>query len=228
MTFKTFVQNIPMRAVTAFIAGSALAVTMAFYTAADAPACAISADKLNIIYIGVENPMSILTKGMNADNVVVSAQGGGVTLQHTDDYHYTATATTPGEARITVTGEGGFSQSFMFRVKRIPDPEIRLGNLPRSNKINAGLLREQEMLRAICPDVPPSFVFDIVSFDVVKRSEGKEVAVVSNKGPHFNAEVRALLSKAKPGDTFVFENVKAKFEGEQVSRPCGNIEFKIQ
>lgn len=217
-----------IRAAAAFIAGSALALTMAFYTAADTPACVVSADKMNIIYIGIENPMSILTKGMNTDKIVVSARGGGVVLKQNDDYHYSATATTPGEVLFTVTGEGGFSQNFSFRVKRIPDPEIRLGNLPRRNKISPGLFREQTMLTAICPNVPPAISFKVVSFDVAKKSAGKVVDVLSNNGPLFNDEIRRLMAKAKPGDTFVFENVKAKFDGEQVSRACGDVELQIK
>lgn len=228
MTFKIFIQKRPIRTVLAFVAGSALALTTAFYTAADTPACVIGSDNMNVIYIGIDNPMSILTKGLDTKKITVSAQGSGVVIKQTDDYHYTATATTPGDALFTVTGEGGFSQSFTYRVKRIPDPEIRLGNLPRRNRISPGLFREQTMLTAICPNVPPAISFKVVSFDVAKKSAGKVVDVLSNNGAHFNDEVRRLMAKAKPGDTFVFENVKAKFDGEQASRPCGDLEFQIK
>ena len=74
------------------------------------PAGVVSADKMNVLYIGVDNPMSISVPGVSNDKVKTVVNGGGVTLKPNTQLgggHWIATATTQGEAEFTVNADFG-------------------------------------------------------------------------------------------------------------------------
>ncbi|MCC6383619.1 MAG: gliding motility protein GldM, partial [Bacteroidia bacterium] len=72
------------------------------------PSTVISADKMNVLYIGVDNPMSISVPGVANENVVATITGGGGSLTKDPKAgggHYMAKVTTQGEATISVTAK---------------------------------------------------------------------------------------------------------------------------
>jgi gliding motility-associated protein GldM len=81
----------------------------------------VSADKMNVFYIGVDNPVSIAAAGVSSNELRVSANGAGISLRGGNG-KYTATVSQPGEATINVSGGGLTNSRFMFRAKRIPEP----------------------------------------------------------------------------------------------------------
>ena len=49
----------------------------------------------------------------------------------------------------------------------------------------------------------------------------------TNKGGGYNAGPKGLVDQAKAGDTFYFENVKAKCPGDASGRDINQLVFKI-
>ncbi|MCB0606042.1 MAG: hypothetical protein KDC25_14330, partial [Saprospiraceae bacterium] len=92
---------------------------------------AVSADKMNVFYIGVKNPISVSAAGISSNELNVSVSGGG-SLQKTGSNSWDVTVSKPGEVNVNVAG-GGLKDSKVFRVKRIPDPVAKLGNKPDGN-----------------------------------------------------------------------------------------------
>lgn len=84
----------------------------------------VAADKMNVFYIGVENPVSVSAAGVPTNSLKVN--GSGINLKPNGKGKYIATASKPGNASVTVSGEGLKATKFPFRVKRIPDPQARL------------------------------------------------------------------------------------------------------
>ena len=84
----------------------------------------VSASKMNLLYIGVENPLDISVAGANSNSVQVNCEG--CTVKKSDG-KYVARVSTPGIAKVLVSAEDFPSTSYEFRVKRIPDPSAKLG-----------------------------------------------------------------------------------------------------
>ena len=64
---------------------------------AQKPSSVVSADKMNVLYIGVDNPMSISVPGVSNDKVKVVIEGGGGALKPNPAAgggHFNATVTT--------------------------------------------------------------------------------------------------------------------------------------
>ena len=56
----------------------------------------VSADKMNVFYIGVENPVSVVAAGVSSNDLRVSGSGGGLNLKSAGNGKYTATVSQPG------------------------------------------------------------------------------------------------------------------------------------
>src|SRR5690606_16795271 len=88
------------------------------------PSAVVSPDKMNVLYIGVNNPVSVSAPGTPTDKINVSMSGGSISGS---GGKYNVRVTSPGTARISVSAEvaPGKTQTLStteFRVKRIPDP----------------------------------------------------------------------------------------------------------
>ena len=90
-----------------------------------APSATVSADIMNVLYAGYDNPMSISVPGVHSNQINAAMTGGSLTK--TGDGKYIAKPTNVGgEAVVTVTAQNeGRSQEmgkFTFRVRKLPDP----------------------------------------------------------------------------------------------------------
>ena len=94
---------------------------------------AVSADKMNVFYIGVPNPISVSAAGIPTADLRVSGSGGGIKISKKNNSQYTVTVSEVSDkVRVNVSG-GGFKDSKPFRSKRIPDPIAKLGRSKGGN-----------------------------------------------------------------------------------------------
>src|SRR6202012_657326 len=68
------------------------------------PSAVVSPDKMLVLYIGVDNPVSVSAPGIPKDRIKVSINSGNISGS---DGHFTAKVTTPGTATVTVSGTIG-------------------------------------------------------------------------------------------------------------------------
>ncbi len=191
---------------------------------------AISPTKMNVFYIGVDNPVEVSAAGVPSNQIKVSMSGqGGGTIKKQSDGTYIVNVSKPtrlGEfAKITVTAPG-MNASKDFRDKRIPDP------VPKLSKSRGGAMGSGEF--KIQPGVFPvleSFDFDarcdIVGYRVVYVPRRQDPQVSDNRGGKFSPETRTLVEKAKPSDRYFFENIKCKCPGDPAPRDIGQMVFNI-
>jgi hypothetical protein len=138
-------------------------------------------------------------------------------------------ASTPGESSITVSG-GGVSQTFPFRVKRIPDPYPRLGGNPKNKggTMGNGEFKAQGGIAAILEGFDFDAKCDVVGFEINYLPKRQDVVTAVNSGARWNSQAAGLIEKAKPGDTYFFDDVKCKCPGDAASRNIGTLTYKIK
>jgi len=179
-------------------------VNNSFATISKPNAALIAADKMNVVYRGVANPMSISIPGIPNNKVRASAPG----LKAVSGSKYVMT---PGTGRnVTITASGtlpdgqSVSSKSEFRIKDIPRPEGSISKqtgslkLPKRNveiaTIGAGL---------------EDFDFDLnlaVSGFKFKVPGQPTVSVNGNK---MNAKAKQALSRAKRGDVVQIFDIEA-------------------
>ena len=189
---------------------------------------AVSLDKMNVFYIGVDNPISVSAAGVSSNEVKVSGSGAGISVSPNGGGKYTVKVSTPGEATLTVSG-GGASQSFQYRVKRIPDPTPLLGAKHRSKAMGNGEFKAQSGIAAVLETFDFDVRCDVVGFEATYLKKRQDPSPeIANAGARFNEKVQSMVNQAGPGDQYFFDNVKAKCPGDGAPRNLGALSFKIK
>jgi gliding motility-associated protein GldM len=193
-----------------------------------AKAVVVSPLKMNVLYIGVDNPMKISVPGVGQNDVQASLQGSG-TLSKNSDGTYTANVTGVGKCQIAVSAkiEGKVQPmgSEEFRIKRIPDPQPSLGGKLFGGNTQPGSIKAQSGVVALLKDFDFDAKFSVVSFQMVFSSKG-EIFKAETQGPLFNANMKQFLDRAKPKDIIFIDEIKVVGPDKQ-PRKLGQIAFTI-
>ncbi len=187
----------------------------------------VSADKMNVLYIGVDNPMTISAAGVSSNALNVSGSGGGISLTHNGGASYTARVTTPGIAKINISGGGLPNTVKKFRVKRIPDPVPMIGG-KSGGGFGTGAFKAQTGIYAKLKDFEFDAQCDIVSYLLVYIPRGGDPLTAKCTDEIYTGEAKRLVSKAQPGDRYSYEQIKTRCPGDKVSRKLPSMVVNIQ
>ena len=185
----------------------------------------VSAEKMNVFYIGVDNPVAVSAAGISSNDLNVSISGGGGSIRGSGS-NYIVTVSTPGECRVNVSG-GGMRDSKVFRVKRIPDPVARLSK-SQGGAMGNGEFKAQGGVGAFLDNFDFDANCTIQGYKLVYVAARQDPVEVVNAGARYNDAARRMVNKAKPGDIYYFDDVKARCPGDNVGRPINSMVFKIQ
>ena len=191
---------------------------------------AISPTKMNVFYIGVDNPVDISAAGSSSNSIVASMSGeGDGKIKRATDGSYIVNVKTPTKrneyAKINVSAEG-LNTSKNFRVKRIPDPIPKLSNR-KSGVMSSGEFKLQKGVFPVLENFDFEAECEIEEFKLVRVPKRGDATVVFNNGGRYSTESKGLVSKARASDKFYFENIKCRCPGDVRSRDLGVMVFKI-
>jgi gliding motility-associated protein GldM len=177
------------------------------------PAAVVSPTKMNVFYIGVDNPVEISVPGVPAEKIQPSMSGGSLSG---GKGKYTVRVTKAGESTINVSANlGGKNTSmgtFKFRVKPVPDPVTSFAGKKASDPnltITKSALVATGFVFAEMVGFDFDLKFNVVSFDISMTVNGIEVTEKSMSGSLTGAQ-KTILGKAKTGGKVYIENVKVK------------------
>ncbi|WP_396187986.1 gliding motility protein GldM [Flavobacterium sp.] len=183
----------------------------------------ISADKMNVVYRGIENPISVSIPGVASNNVSASAPG----MRSTGQGKYVIKPGAGNEVKITATGKlpdgKTVSSSMPFRIKALPKPtgKIRGDVSPKGPKSSL----EVSTVTAVMEDFDFPVTVNVVQFNL--KVPGQPTVVV--QGNKMNAAALAAIKKAGKGDVVTISEIKAKFTGiDQVPKQPSPCTFEIQ
>jgi gliding motility-associated protein GldM len=168
----------------------------------------ISADKMNVVYRGVVNPISISFAGISDKDVNASAAG----LTKVGNGKYNMSPQGGNEVVINVTGKMAdgkvASDKKVFRVKGIPGPA---GTIRGESGVVKGPKSNLEIatIGAKLEDFDFEVGLNVVGFNL--KVTGQPTVVV--QGNRLNAQCKAVLSKAGRGDQVTISEIKTKLVG---------------
>lgn len=174
----------------------------------------VSPDKMNVFYIGVDNPVSVSVPGFSPDKVSPSLTKGGSITKASGTSKYTVKVTTPGETEVVVSatlpdGTRKSMGTVPFRIKRVPDPVAKVGSLG-GGKVKTAQFKVQRGVLAVLENFDFDIRFSVVSFEMTYAAKRQDLIVKTGTGPAFSSDMLALINKAKPGDVFYIDEIKVK------------------
>jgi gliding motility-associated protein GldM len=186
-------------------------------------AVAVSADKMNVMYIGVDNPISVSAAGVAPTDLVVNVKGCGASLVNSGNGKYIAKLTGTGICTVTVMQktETGMKQQGapqIFRVKSFPNPPLRVGG-----KTTFGTLDMDQSNASIIAAIGVdnsgfdfNAPFKIKSFTMSAYTGGKLSQDYKCIGSSLSPEALQELKRLKRGSKIYFENIKVEAPAKEI------------
>lgn len=186
------------------------------------PTATISADMMNVLYAGIENPISVSVPGIPAQNINVSITNGALT--RTGKGWSIRPSRVGQECNISVSAKvsEGKVQSIgskPFRVKALPPPIAYIeykddkGNLQKykgSRPLAKGSLIGANGVKAELDDADLDVKYHVLGFDVnYFDSMGNTIVEVSS-GTNFTPKQTDIMRKMSRGKKFYISRVRSK------------------
>ncbi len=189
-------------------------VKSSFVTVAKPKSATISADKMNVVYRGVKNPMTISFAGVSDNNVSATAQG--LTRVKGSQYMLDPSRIKGREVTINVTGKlpdgaAPAKDSRKFRIKDLPRPT---GAVSRQS----GAIKMQRNGLEIATI---SAEFEQFAFDLPLTVNGFSFKVqgqptVKVRGSKLDGRAKSALRKARRGSTVYIRDIEVKAKGVNI------------
>lgn len=190
----------------------------------------ISLDKMNVLYVGLENPITVAASGIPANSITLTSENCTLT-KSTGTGQYTVAVNKPGAiAKITMTGKlaDGTTKNFgtyPYRVKLVPTPYPMVAN-SRSGKMSKNLLKAQAAVFAKLDDFAYELKFPVTSFTLTLQPKRGDLMETAVNGELLNSpSVRNIIDKVNIGDRVFFENIRCK--APDGIRSIGSVNFII-
>ncbi len=175
----------------------------------------IAAEKMNVLYIGLDNPLKISVPGFPPENVIPSASAGCALTGSRGNYIATIT---PGNKEIIIkasvkTDKGSKPMGEVrFRVKNVPKPLAQFGTITTAmakavQVANTGLI--------VC-GLGPEFAFEGLNYTITKYSlvyspkKGDAKFFTGIAGNQVRSDIKAVLGGVRKGDLISIFGLEAQ------------------
>lgn len=174
------------------------------------PSVVVSPDKMNVFYVGVENPVSISAPGIPKENLSVTISGGTIAGSNGK---YSVNVTSPGVvAKVNVSANiNGKVQnigSSDFRVKRIPDPKAKFAG-KTGGALSSVVIKGQDAIFATLDQFDFDAKFKVTRFSLAIARPRADLVVLQASGNSFSPQMRAALAAVTPGTRVIFDDIVA-------------------
>ena len=169
----------------------------------------VALPEMNIVYIGLDNPVQIAIEGYSNNNLTVGCEN--CTIFRASN-HYILKVTKPGKCKVIVTYKKKrsiISDTFLFRVKYVPRTESRFGELESGNA-DFQQLMNQNTVNCILP----GFNYEGLNFKVIRynflllSALGDTQSIVSNSDT-IPIQAKKLIMAAHNGDKLLIDDINA-------------------
>lgn len=179
-------------------------------------AVAVSPDKMNVFYAGVDNPITVSAAGIAPADLAVTINGCNGTLKNLGNGKYITRVNSVGTCSVVVYQKtnGGLKvqgSPQVFRVKRIPNPPLRVGGKTSYDNLELKVF-DARNINAIGVDNTGfdfAATFKVTSFMIttVVNGQGQEIACAGNQ---LSTQAKQAMSRVKAGSKVYIENIKVE------------------
>jgi len=187
---------------------------------------AIGLTKMNVIYLGVDNPVDIAVSGVSADNVRPSITNGSIIrvgkgyIIRPRTLGYTIVA-----VEALINGKWENVTSMEFRVKRVPDPVAKVDG-KKGGIIDKNLLASQNIVQADIEYFDFDLHFAITGFTVSTNENGLTREEISTTDKLTSAQ-QDMIKNAVKGQKIYFEKINSMGPDGTI-RALPSIMFEIE
>ena len=194
------------------------------------PSVTISPTKMMVMYQELQNPISVAAPGYKASDIIIKVEGGKLTNDKTAGNYFVEVDKNARKVLVKTSAKMADGKTIdlgtqEFRVKPVPDPIVRIGDIT-GGKVDKESLLGYGRVMAVMKDFDfEGFNYTVDSY-TVSTYRGNFIDK-QNKGPKFNDEVIALISNAQSGQRIQFQDICVKSPKGEI-RNIGSINVQIK
>ena len=167
----------------------------------------VGLDKMNVVYIGISNPLTVTVENLSSKEIVLKTDNGTITGMN-GQYEFMPGKGTAATISIYKKRNGKLIKvgQAAYRVKNIPYPVFKIGS--GKDKVSKPEIANQQYVRAELEGIDMDANFTIDSFDVcIVASDTCKFLVRKNVGNKLSDEIRNDFNLLKPNDIVIFKNI---------------------
>ncbi|MCM1293489.1 MAG: gliding motility protein GldM [Bacteroides sp.] len=203
------------------------------------PMATVSATMMNVLYAGINNPISISVPGVPMADVTATMTGG--TLSREGDHWVARSSSVGGEAVVTVSamfdGRSQVVNTTKFKVRKLPDPDAFI-ILPGANgsterfkggrSVSKQQLMSSKGLGAAIDDGLLDIDFRVLGFETVFIDSQGDGAVYQSDGANFSSQQKDRIRGLVPGRARFFISRIRATGPDGVERVLSPIEVRVK
>tara|TARA_Y100001968_G_scaffold328897_1_gene376994 strand:+ start:2912 stop:4552 length:1641 start_codon:yes stop_codon:yes gene_type:complete len=204
----------------------------------DAAMSVISPDAMNVLYTVVDNPVSIAVPGYSSEELTLHSNiGNACKIKRIKNGTYQINiAEQRGknrkkEVKLTVKANNKIvGKPISFRVKNVPEPYPKLGNIVGYGEMSKADLGVAWGLTAKLDNFEFDLRYKIVSFTMSYPGAGGQQDLKVTGG-QFPANVKKEFGSIKRGQTIIFRDIKYQIAGVKGQKPKsmkGTVSVKVK
>jgi gliding motility-associated protein GldM len=181
------------------------------YTVGVPSGASVFLEKMNVVYVAEDNPVTISGGSVGAEKVHVSFTNGDIHKVSGDEYD--VVPTTPGEGQIIVDANGK-KTPFTMRVKYLPDPQGFVGS-HTGGVVSAAEFRVIGGVLAKLNNSEFQSGFAVLDYNLGATINGQFLEA-PNQGPRWSGQAQQLVERCVPGTHVFIENLRCKGKDNRI------------
>jgi gliding motility-associated protein GldM len=175
------------------------------------PALTVAAENMNVVYLGLENPISVSVPGIPNERLSVVATNATLKANGNGKYILNVKNGPKVDVSVMATMENGEKRNMgtmTFRVKRVPKPLAKVGNVTGEGIMTKGELMKEKGVFAFFDNFDFNVICKVTSFEMIYPAQGLQLSIKGN-GNRITDEMSAVLKNLKKNDKVRFEQIKS-------------------
>ncbi|MBX9783750.1 MAG: energy transducer TonB [Chitinophagaceae bacterium] len=183
----------------------------------------ITNQTVRILYIGINNEITISSGNIPEEKLQVTVTNGSIKKTGTNTW--ISNPSSPGEAVITVSkNDNGKTVELIksvFKVKNVPDPAIALANS------KGGRVKADDFKTVKAFTIDEDWEITHYTFYFTGKGFDKPLVIPAQDNVVFNERVLTALAKCEPGTTVVVDEIKSKLRKADIVTKLPTVAFNL-
>jgi GldM C-terminal domain len=197
--------------------------------ALNAQEAVVSAEKMNVFYMGVDNPIAVSVPNVSSDKLKVTGENVESITKQSDGY-YSVRVFRLGEATIIIEANGKTTKK-KFRVKQLPDPIVILSNGRGSEgrgDMNVDNFKVVQGLIATFANLDFDARCSVQSFVIAISSKKGDAYFETINGSSFSINAAKRIQMLEIGDVVSISEIKIRCPGDPAARNLGSLTYTMK
>jgi len=193
----------------------------------------VSADRMNCLYVGVENPVTLAASGLAQSQLELISDNPTIKIRPASSMgwggSYMVLPQYTGRVNLSVRDKTtGKVYDFEFRVLPLDKPVIKIGRYSGSTTMTSGELRAQLGLSSKIYLGDIDLQCKISSYKMSYQAKREDPIIVKGTTNRFDPTIKSYIKKAKPGDRYAFTDIYTRCGCDTIGRLANDIIIQIR